>query len=404
VKVVKTYLELLRGRGVTRILLSQLVARFPHGMLSIAFLIHTEEVHNSFAAAGLVVAAISLGEAIAGPISSRLMARWGMRPLLSVMTVVAVITLSSLALFQLSVPFMILLGFIGGCSFPPIQPAVRTIYPKLVPNRLLTPLFSLDATAQELIWIVGPVLTTFVAMRFGSVQAVLVTMAFLAAGGIWFITSPSVGQVRIPMSKRRLGGVLSRPPVLISMALGMTLVACFAAVEAGIIGLYGKSGPEAGWILAIYALGSLVGGLGWGHREIAPWSMTRRLALVFVGLAAASLSSDFWWLAVTLFISGLGVAPALTVLFANVSATMKFSETAESYAWIGSGQLIGAGLGSAIAGLCIDHFGAQTAIIAAAAFALVTALGALGTFRWSPDLRGGHGAPLPDTAPVQTIS
>lgn len=400
----KTYLELLRVRGVTRVLLSQLLARFPHGMLSIAFLIHVEEVHDSFAAAGLVVAAISLGEAIAGPISSRLMARYGMRPLLTGMTIVAVITLSSMAIFPLSVPALIILGFIGGCSFPPIQPAVRTIYPKLVPNRLLTPLFSLDATAQELIWIVGPVLTTFVAMQFGSVQAVLVTMAFLAGGGLWFITSPSVGQVRIPMSKRRLGGVLSRPPVLISMSLGLTLVACFAAVEAGIIGLYGKDGPEAGWILAIYALGSLVGGLGWGHREIAPWSMTRRLALVFVGLAAASLSSDFWWLAVTLFISGLGVAPALTVLFANVSATMKFSETAESYAWIGSGQLIGAGLGSAVAGLCIDHFGAQTAIIAAALFALITAIGALGTFRWSPDLRGSHGAPLPDTAPVQTIS
>ena len=400
----KTYLELLRVRGVTRVLLSQLLARFPHGMLSIAFLIHVEKVHHSYAAAGLVVAAISLGEAIAGPISSRLMARWGMRPLLSVMTIVAVITLSSMAIFPLSVPALVVLGFIGGCSFPPIQPAVRTIYPKLVPNRLLTPLFSLDASAQEILWIVGPVLTTFVALRVGSVEAVLAAMAFLAAGGLWFITSPSVGQVRIPMSKRRLGGVLSRPPVIISTLLGLTLVACFAAVEAGIIGLFGEDGPEAGWILAIYALGSLVGGLAWGHREIAPWSMTRRLLLVFAGLAAASLSSDFWWLAVTLFISGLGVAPALTVLFANVSATMKFSETAESYAWIGSGQLIGAGLGSAVAGLCIDHFGAQTAIIAATLFALITAIGALGTFRWSPDLRGGHGAPLPDTGPVETIS
>ena len=400
----KTYLELLRVRGVTRVLLSQLLARFPNGMLSIAFLIHVEQVHHSYAAAGLVVAAISLGEAIAGPISSRLMARWGMRPLLSVMTIVAVITLSSMAIFPLSVPALVVLGFIGGCSFPPIQPAVRTIYPKLVPNRLLTPLFSLDASAQEIIWIVGPVLTTFVALRVGSVEAVLAAMAFLAAGGLWFITSPSVGQVRIPMSKRRLGGVLSRPPVIISTLLGLTLVACFAAVEAGIIGLFGEDGPEAGWILAIYALGSLVGGLAWGHREIAPWSMTRRLLLVFAGLAAASLSSDFWWLAVTLFISGLGVAPALKVLFANVSATMKFSETAESYAWIGSGQLIGAGLGSAVAGLCIDHFGAQTAIIAATLFALITAIGALGTFRWSPDLRGGHGAPLPDTGPVETIS
>jgi len=373
-------------------------------MLSIAFLIHVEQVHHSFAAAGLVVGAISLGEAIAGPISSRLMARWGIRPLLGGMGLVSVITLSSMAIFPLSVPVLVVLGFIGGCAFPPIQPAVRTIYPKLVPNRLLTPLFSLDASAQEIIWIVGPVLTTFIAMQIGSVEAVLAAMAFLVGGGIWFITSPSVGQVRIPRSKRRLGGVLTRPPVIISTLLGLSLVACFSAVEAGIIGLFGEDGPEAGIILAIYAVGSLVGGLAWGHREIAPWSMTRRLALVTVGLVGAMFSPDFWWLSIMLFISGLGVAPALTVLFANVSATMKFSETAESYAWIGSGQLIGAGIGSAVAGICIDEFGALTAIVAAAIFSLITALGALVTYKWSPDLRGGHGAPLPDTGPVETIS
>ncbi|BDU10403.1 MFS transporter [Aurantimicrobium sp. INA4] len=400
----KTYAELLKVRGVTRVVLSQLLARFPHGMLAIAFLIHVESVHNSYAAAGLVVGAIAVGEAIAGPISSRLMSRWGMRPLLTVMTIVAVITLSSMAIFPFSVPVLIVLGFIGGCSFPPIQPAVRTIYPKLVPNRLLTPLFSLDATAQEIIWIVGPVLTTFVAVQVGSVEAVLTAMAFLAGGGLWFITAPSVGQVRIPPSKRRLGGVLTKAPVIISTLLGLTLVSCFSAVEAGIIALYGKGGAEAGWLLAIYALGSLVGGLGWGHREIAPWSMTRRLAVVATGLSLAIVSTDFWWLALMLFISGLGVAPALTVLFANVSATMKFSETAESYAWIGSGQLIGAGLGAAVAGFCIDHYGAPSAIVAAALFALITTVGAFFTKRWSPDLRGSHGAPLPDTGPLETIS
>lgn len=400
----KTYLELLKVTGVARVLVSQLLARFPHGMLSIAFLIHVERIHHSYAAAGLVVGAISLGEAIAGPISSRLMARWGMRPLLSVMTVVALLLFCAMAIFPFSVPVMVVLGFIAGCSYPPIQPAVRTIYPKLVPNRLLTPLFSLDASAQEIIWIVGPVLTTFVAVQFGSTEAILTAMAFLAVGGAWFITAPSVGQVRIPMSKRRFGGVLTRSPVIISLTLGLTLVATFSAVEAGIIGLFGKEGPEAGWILAIYALGSLVGGLAWGHREIAPWSLTRRLLVITAGLVAASFASDFWWLSITLFISGLGVAPALTVLFANVSATMKFSETAESYAWIGTGQLIGVGLGATVAGLCIDHFGAQTAIMAATGFAAVTAVGAAIAYKWSPDLRGSHGAPLPDTGPVETIS
>ena len=39
---------------------------------------------------------------------------------------------------------------------------------------------------------------------------------------------------------------------------------------------------------------------------------------------------------------------ALAVMFAMTSASVKFSETAEAYGWIGTGQLIGAAAGSAV--------------------------------------------------------
>ena len=48
------------------------------------------------------------------------------------------------------------------------------------------------------------------------------------------------------------------------------------------------------------------------------------------------------------------------------SASVKFSETAEAYGWIGTGQLIGAAAGSAIAGFLIDGIGPQGAYWAAA--------------------------------------
>ena len=54
-------------------------------------------------------------------------------------------------------PGYMVVGFVAGLSYPPIQPAVRTIYPKMVNSRQLTPLFSLDASAQEIIWVAGPV-------------------------------------------------------------------------------------------------------------------------------------------------------------------------------------------------------------------------------------------------------
>ena len=77
-----TYTSLLKTPGVGRIIAAQLTARFPFGMLSLAFLLHVEHVHHSYAAAGLVLAATSIGQAISGPLTSRWMGRWGMRPVL----------------------------------------------------------------------------------------------------------------------------------------------------------------------------------------------------------------------------------------------------------------------------------------------------------------------------------
>ena len=111
---------------------------------------------------------------------------------------------------------------------PPIQPAVRTIYPKLVNSKQLTPLFSLDASAQEIIWVVGPVVATFVAIQVSSVAGILLAAAFLVGGGVWFVSLPEVGRVRIPRSKRKIGAVLKRPAVLLSTIVGFVLVAACA--------------------------------------------------------------------------------------------------------------------------------------------------------------------------------
>jgi MFS-type transporter involved in bile tolerance (Atg22 family) len=62
-------------------------------------------------------------------------------------------------------------GLIAGLSTPPVQSAVRTIYPKLVNARQLTALFSLDASLQEIIWILAPVVITIVATQVGTVPA-----------------------------------------------------------------------------------------------------------------------------------------------------------------------------------------------------------------------------------------
>ena len=157
--------------------------------------------------------------------------------------------------------------------------------------------------------------------------------------------------MRIPRSKRRFGSVLAKPSVLLATVVGFLLVGACAATEVGVIAFFGDEGAEAGIVLAIWAVSSLVGGLSLGHVPIGPWALARRMFVVFLGSALAILAWEFWSLSFALVIAGLCIAPALAVMFSIVSATVKFSDTAEAYGWVGTGQLIGAALGSAVGGL-----------------------------------------------------
>ena len=383
---------------------AQLTARFPNGMTSLAVLLHIEFVTGSYGAAGLVLAATSVGQAIAGPVTSRWMGVWGMRRVLSTTLAICAITITVLALVETVVPVYMVLGLIAGLSTPPVQSAVRTIYPKMVNSRQLTPLFSLDASLQEIIWIVAPVVITLVATQVGTVQALLLIVAILISGGSWFILSPEVGRVRIPRSRRSIGKVLAKPPVLLATVIGFLLIGACAAVEAGVVATFDHGGLEAGIVLAVFSIGSLAGGLSFGHIPVGPWAMARRLAILAVGLSLTVVSLNIWWLGGTLFLAGIGIAPALAVLFAMTSVSVKFSETAEAYGWIGTGQLIGAAAGSAVAGFLIDGTGPQGAYWAAAAFAIAGTAVAVACVRAFPDLRHRDPSPMPDTEPVGTIT
>lgn len=396
-----SYSSLLKTPGVARIIAAQLTARFPFGMLSLAFLLHIERIHHSYGAAGLVLGAMSVGQAIAGPMTSRLMGVLGMRTVLWTTLALCSIAVAAIGVFAMPIPVTMAVAFFAGLSMPPIQPAVRTIYPKMVNSRQLTPLFSLDASAQEIIWIAGPVAITFVSTQIGTVEGILMSVAIMLAGGCWFISSPEVGRVRIPRSKRRFGVVLTRPPVLLATVVGFLLIGSCAAVEAGVVANFGEGSPFAGVVLAIWSLGSLVGGLVFGHVPIGPWATARRMLIVFVGVVISTFMLWSWWgLSLALIIAGLGIAPALAVLFAIVSASVKFSDTAEAYGWVGTGQLIGAALGSALAGFLIDANGPVGAFWVAGAFALVGFVVPALAVRVHPDLRGRDASPIPDTEPV----
>ena len=379
---------------------AQLTARFPNGMMSLAILLHVEQQTGSYGSAGLVLAATSVGQAVAGPITSRWMGAWGMRRVLTLTLSVCVLAVLGLGLLPLSVPGYMALGMIAGLSTPPIQAAVRTIYPKLVNSSNLTPLFSLDASLQEIIWVLAPVVITLVSTQVGTMEGLLLVAVVLVGGGAWFILSPEVGRVRIPRSRNALGKVVLKPPVLLATVIGFLLIGACSAVEVGVVATFEHGSLAAGLVLAVFSAGSLAGGLAFGHIPIGPWAMARRLLIVTVGLALTMVMLNVFWLGGTLILAGIGIAPALAVLFAITSASVKFSETAEAFGWAGTGQLIGAAAGSAVAGFLVDVGDWRGAYLAATIFAAVGLLVSIVFVRSFPDLRHRDASPHPDTEPL----
>lgn len=399
----KSYFEVLRQPGVGRLVASQLCARFPAGMLSLAILMHIEQSYGNYSAAGLIMAAMGVGQAISGPLSSRLMARFGMRLVVGVTILSCSLGLAGLALFTDILWVSAVLAALIGLAMPPITPAVRTIYPKVVPASFLSKLFSVDATLQELIWVIGPLVATTTAFLGSTMWGVLLCSIIMFLGGAWFWTAPEVGLVRIPRSKYPLGAVLANPVVLIMTILGLFMTGVFAGIETAVVATFGHDRAETGIIIGLSAVGSIVGGFAFGHRPVTPLALVMRCVPFIIGAAMCCLWHETWWLAVAFILTGVGCAPLISGSFAAVSSSVRFSQTAESYGWMGTGQLVGGAASSAIAGVAIDTIGPQGGYLTGLGFAIASLLLILVTWGFIPDLRGRDATPHPDTEPIGII-
>ncbi|MEY4944964.1 MAG: hypothetical protein RL384_908 [Actinomycetota bacterium] len=358
------------------VLISQLFARFPFGMLSIAFVIHIQAVTGSYAIAGIALGAETIGASISGPLLARLMADYGIRRVVIISTATTVSALLGLAFVTPEPIWLIALAFLVGLSSPPIQPAARSIYPQVTPKKLMPALYSLDATAQEIIWVLGPLVATLVAATFGNIPMMVTVAAIQVAGTIWFLVNKSVGSIKIPKNKNVLGKALRNPKVAAATVLGLLFVGSFAGVEVGSVALFGKA--LAGVMFAVFSLGSIFGGLLLAPRVKGANALTIFLAVTLFGYSAILVApSEPIWVGISLFVAGIGVAPALGYLSLMIATGTSGSETVEAYGWTTTGQLVGFSAGSALAGISIEIISPEAALLVSVVFGAFTLLAAL---------------------------
>jgi predicted MFS family arabinose efflux permease len=172
----------------------------------------------------------------------------------------------------------------------------------------------------------------------------------------------------VPLLTRRFA-VLVAVETALGMALGLIEVAVPTAATR-----WGAT-AYSGLLLAMFALGSLLGGVWFGRRG---WraAAERRYLLAALFLAIALLppiaATDAVSLAPLLLVAGLAYGPATISLFEALD-DLAPSRPTEAFTWITSAAAAGTAAGSAAAGWATTSvglwavFGAASAVLGAAA-------------------------------------
>ena len=383
-----TYRTLLRTDGVPRLLTSVILARLPLGMQSLAILTLVGHATGSFATAGVAVGALSLANAAASPVQGRLVDRWGpMRVVVPMAAVQAACFTGLVVAAAGDAPSVVLVGLTAaaGAFVPPVSSASRALWPRVAPTPpLLERAYALEAIGQEVIWTTGPLVIALVLAAGSARAAVLLCAVVTVAGTVFFARAP------VARAWRGTGAPARGTTAIRSAGLRLLLVSVlltgliWGAGEVALVGLASEVGAPgmAGVLLALWSIGSLVGGLIYGSRtwRLGPAQRyTRMLALTAVALAPLALAESIAAALVLSTIAGLTIAPVLVGQYGLTGALAPPDARTEAFTWTAAGTYVGFSAGAAAAGALVEFHGSD------AAFALVCAaavLAAIGTVLW----------------------
>ena len=361
------YADILRIPSVPRLLSAAVIGRMPVGMGALAIFLLVRGAGGSYSTAGLAVGASTVAGCIGAPILGRIVDRLGQpRVLLLSMAsqVTALLLLAALApgggveLFALCALY--------GFSNPPLAASMRATWATLITDRsLITRAFSLDSTAQEVIWILGPVLAAGLAEGISPRLPMVVMAAFSATGVIWFATSHESRTWRSKhVGERHLLGPLMAGPVRRVLLSILGLAFAWGALELAIPAYAQENDASPGGLLSIWAVGSVIGGLGYAARR---WTSSPQrmmgilLALNLLGFLIIFLAQTPLQLGILLLLTGVVNAPVIATFYVLIEELAPRGTVTEAFTWVSTMFLVGISGGVALAGIVADAFDPRTA-------------------------------------------
>ncbi|MFJ7152646.1 MFS transporter [Streptomyces sp. NPDC100445] len=376
------YRRLFTLPGARAFTAGNLLARLPAGMFGVSAVVMIAGSRGSYALAGAVTATGLAATGLAGPWIARLVDRYGQARVALPATLVSVLgSLALLLCVRRDAPdWTLFAAYAGTAATPNTGGLSRARWAHLLrdePDALHTA-NSFEQAADELCFMLGPVLASFLTGTFFPEAGTLAGAVLLLTGMLVFTAQratepPPVGRSGGPSPLRSPGVV---PLLVCFTATG----AVFGAMEVVTIAFADARGHRAaaGAVLAFQAAGSCVAGLVYGARKPAAPRLTRCLAamtvLMVLPWAAAASTGSLLVLAGALLPAGMATAPTMVTAMTLVQRRTPAGRLNEGMSLMVTGLLTGVACGSATGGWAAEHLRPVTAFVvpvAAAALALL---------------------------------
>jgi MFS family permease len=368
--------DVLRRPHVSRTLITSIFARLPYGALALLTVLRLVEGGASYGQAGLAAAAYAAAIAVGMPFLSRLVDRDGQTRVLTITALTGGAATTLLALLPSSSPYgvFVALAALNGAAQPPLGGVMRALWDQMLERDSERHVgYSLDAVAVEMVFTGGPlVLVGGVAAAGGPVAGLLVSAALTTFGTLALAASPPSRRWRpSPRSEASFFGALRSRGVHTLMVVALGAGGCFGMIELGITAYARAEGSLAlvGLLLAVWSIGSMLGGFAIARMPPAPRPGVRLvafLATMAAGNALLGLASSPWLLAPVLFVAGAAIAPTMATANGAMGTAAPDGMLTEAFGWSLASIMVGGTIGSPAAGFLVDHVSIGAALSASA--------------------------------------